>query len=186
MRMKKRNWSAIKEMLFTYLAITKIIYWMNTITAIDQGGLGSVGDAVLMRLLYQDAILIVSVVFFYFLDQRIQLKQSKYSKVLEYIVFYAIGFVVLMGILLIYNWIVFGPIPIDAVGAFIGNYVLGYLAIIIVLNIKQYFKAKGKPKTAQPAQSTDDKLVMLKTLLDDGVLTQEEFDRKKEKLLSMA
>ena len=182
---KKRNWSSIKEMLFTYLAITKIMYWLNTITAMEQGDLGSAGEAVLMRLMNQDIILIVSVIFFYFLDKRVQLKKSKYSKVLEYIVFYVIGFVALMGIMFIYSWIMswfFGPIQIDSWGGLIGGYVLGYLVIVVVLNIKYYFKIKTKPEYVPPVQSNDDKLAMLKVLLDGGVLTQEEFDSKKEML----
>jgi len=185
MSVKKRNWSPIKEMLFTYLAITKILSWFTTVTTMDQSGLGSMGEAVLMRLLYQDVILIVSVIFFYFLDKRIQLKQSKYSTVLEYVVFYVIGFVALMGFLLLYNWIVFGPVQVDSWAVLVGNYALFYLAIIVVLHIKIYFKAKAKPEYVQPAQSADDKLAMLNILLNDGVLSQEEFDHKKEKLLNM-
>ena len=185
MSVKTGRWSPIKEMLFTYLAITKILYWLNTITAINQSDLEGVGEAVLMRLLYQDVILIVSVIFFYFLDKRIQLKRSKYSKVLEYVVFYVIGFVALMGFLLIYNRIVFGPLQVDSWAGFMSSYILGYLAIMVVLNIKQYFKAKAKPVYAPPPQSTDETLSMLKILLNDNILTQEEFDQKKEKLLHM-
>ena len=99
--------------------------------------------------------------------------------------FYAIGFVALMGIMFIYGWIMswfFGPIQIDSWGGLIGGYILGYLVIAVVLNIKYYFKSKVKPEYALTAQSTDDKLAMLKILLDDGVLTQEEFDGKKEML----
>ena len=96
----KKSWSPIKEMLFTYLAITKVMYWMNTIMVLEQRGLSSVSQAVMNRLLNQDAILIVSVIAFYYLDKKIQLKQSKYSKVLEHIIFYTIGFAALMGMFL--------------------------------------------------------------------------------------
>ena len=179
----KKSWSPIKEMLFTYLAISKIIYWINTVSAMNQSDIGGLGEAVLTRLLYQDVILIVSVIFFYFLDKRIQLRRSKYSKVLEHVVFYVIGFVALLGFLLVYNRIVFGPLQVDSWATLIGSYVLFYLAIIVALNIKLYFKAKAKPECVPPVQSTDDQRTMLKVLLDDGVLTQEEFDHK-EKLLS--
>jgi len=175
----KKSWPPIKEMLFTYLAVTKILYWLNAISAIEQSGLSGVGDAVLTRLLHQDAIIIAGVVFFHFLENSLPKKMSKYNKVLEQIVFYAIGFVALIGIVLIYNLIVFGPIQIESWGAFIGGSALGYLVIMAVLNLKIYFKAKIKPEYGPPAQHADDKLSMLKTLLDDGVLTQEEFDRMK-------
>jgi len=55
---------------------------------------------------------------------------------------------------------------------------------MVALNVKYYFKAKEKEtfKTALPAPSAEDKLAMLQVLLDDGILTQDEFDRKREKV----
>jgi hypothetical protein len=44
-------------------------------------------------------------------------------------------------------------------------------------------KEKKKSALAAAAQSTEDKLALLEVLLESEVLTQEEFDSKKEKLL---
>ena len=46
-------------------------------------------------------------------------------------------------------------------------------------------KATSVPQSSQPVQSVADELSKLKALLDDGVLTQEEFDHKKKILLGM-
>ena len=171
----------VKEMLFTYLAITKILYWYNTITAMDAG----MGEAVMSRLLYQDAIIISAIIFFYFLDKRIQVNKSKYSSVIEHILFYVIGFVAIVGVSLIHQRLMFGPIQIVSLGAFmraIGNFAVGYTVVIIAFNVKSYFKSKVKPEQAPPAQSTGDKLAVLSNFLDDGTLTKEEFDEIKSRM----
>jgi len=49
MSAKKASWSPVKEILFTYLAINKIMYWFATITAINQSDLGNVGEVMVMR-----------------------------------------------------------------------------------------------------------------------------------------
>lgn len=192
MSAKKARWLPIKEILFTYLAISKIMYWFNTIVAMNQSDLGNVGEAVLMRFLNQDLMLIISVMAFFVLNQLIELKKSKYSTVLEYVVFYAIGYVVLVGIVFVYNLIMILIFSAQyfSLGEFVRGFIsfmpsftLGYLVVAAALEIKLYFKKKVKPAYVLSVQSTGDTLAMLKALLDDGVLTQEEFDCKKEKLL---
>jgi len=182
---KKENWSLIKEMLFAYLAISKIMYWVNTINSVNQNGLGDVREAVVIRLLNRDLILIVSVIFFYYLDSRIHLKKSKYNKILEYITLYSIGFIFLIGIILFYNWLLSSPIPIESWPTFIINFAPSYFAIVVVFEIKHHFKSKAKLKNASSMGSIDDKLSMLEILREDDVLTQEEFDQKKDRLHGM-
>jgi len=180
---KKRNWSPIKEMLFSYLAVAKILYYFNTIMAVENRGLGNVAEAVIMRL-NQDAILIIGVVLFYFLDKFIKVKKSKYSTVLEYFIFYVVGYVMLMGVALAYFGImilIFGTeyVYVDSWGVMVGYSIVSYGVVAIVLNIKEYFKGKAKPK---PVYSTGDKLAMLEVLHNAGILTQEELANKKEML----
>lgn len=192
----KKKWSPVKEILFTYLALNKILYWTNTITALNQSDLGNVSRIVIIRLLNQDLLIILGVITFYFLDKRIALKKSKYSNILEYVVVYSIGYVLLMGIafvyILIFNLIFssqsfsFGEFVRWFI-ALVPSYTIGYLVAVFALEIKQFFKKKGKESSTfdESAKSTDDKLDMLRVLLNDGVLTQEEFDNKSEILLSV-
>ena len=35
---RKINWSYFKELLFSYLAITKIMYWMDVVTGVGTEG----------------------------------------------------------------------------------------------------------------------------------------------------
>ena len=184
---KKKNWPPLKELLFSYLAITKILYYFNTVMTMENRGLWSAVETVLRRL-NQDAIIIIGVILFYYLDKFIKLKKSKYSTVLEYAIFYAVGYIMLMGVALAYVGImtlIFGTeyVQIDSWGMFMGYSIVSYGVVAIALNVKQYFKGKAKPKD-MPVHSTNDKLVMLEELHNAGVLTQEELASKKEMLLS--
>jgi len=50
-------------------------------------------------------------------------------------------------------------------------------------HIERLMAARGQPSTSAPT-STADELLKLKGLLNDGVLSQEEFDSQKQKLLA--
>ena len=151
--MKQKKWAPIKEILFTYLAINKIMYWFNTINAMEQADLGTASRAVLMRFLNQDLMLIIGVIAFYFLNKKIELKKSKYSKISEYILFYVIGFAILIGIVFVYNVVmtlIFAPENfslaefISIFVSFIPSFALGYIVVAVVLEVKIFFKNKGK------------------------------------------
>ena len=88
MKINDKKWSSIKEILFAYLAINKIIYWINFITDLNQSELRNMREAVLMRLLTWDLQLILGVIAFFYLDKLIELKKSKYSNIVEYSLFY--------------------------------------------------------------------------------------------------
>jgi hypothetical protein len=189
--MIKRKLFPIKEMLFTFLAINKILYWVETITEINPDGLGDVVEVVLMRLLNRDLILILGVVGFFLLDRLVESKKSKHSNILENVIFYAIGYVGLMVIVFIYNVVI--NLIFEAQDFSLGEFArafldflpsgtLGYLAVVVVMEIKQGFKSKEKKLSAPAAPNTDDKLAMLKVLLDHNILTQNEFDQKSAKL----
>ena len=185
--MKKKRWLPIKEILFAYLAVSKMLYWVETFQTMEYPGFGGVGELVLMRLLNRDLLLIISVILFYLLDMLIWKKGSGGNRILKHTVFYAIGFVGMVSLFYIYTWILnwFFVIEIPALGVVVSNMIGGYIVIAIALEIKYYFKAKEKEtfQAGLPAPSADDKLAMLQVLLDDGVLTQTEFEHKKEKVL---
>jgi len=184
---KKGKLSPVKEILFTYLAISKIIYWFNTITAMDHSNLAGVGEAVLMRLLGHDIMIVLGVVAFFFLDKFIEFKKSKQNKILDNIIYYAAGYVVLLGVSQAYMWVLSWFFEFTPTGSWVVSiaYTFAmYLVVVIAFNIKYHFKAKEKSEYLS-VKTTDDKIAVLKNLLDEGVLTQEEFDGKKEKLLGM-
>lgn len=190
--MKKEKWSPIKEILFTYLAVNKIMYWFNTIINLNQSDLGNVSEIVLERILTQDLQLIIGVAVIFYLDKLIELKKSKYSSVLEYALFYVIGFVVLASISFTYNLImvmIFSAQNVN-ISEFAGEFIsfmpifaLGYLVVAVALEAKLYFKKKETKTYEHAACGNEDKLAMLKILLDDNTLTQEEYDNKKIKYI---
>ena len=184
-----KKWAPIKEMLFTYLAVSKILYWLDTASYMNQHDLGNVWQAVLLRFVNRDFMIIVSVVAFYFLDKYVVFKKSKSSKILEHIVYYIIGYVAIAAVTFIYIRILmlFAPVTVDSWVEFIGYGTLGYLVVIVVLELKQYFKGKQKPKHTPPPDSpppdnANDKSSMLKLLHDDGTLTKEEYENAMSRL----
>jgi len=191
MNAKKGKWSTVMEILFTYLAITKILYWFNNITTMTQNDdWESVGRVMFLRLVNQDIMIILGVIVFFFLEKAVMSKRARAGTVLKNIMLYVIGYVMLMGIMFIYGLImalIYGSVQIDSWAALIGYSLLSYIVVCAVLEIKERFKAKGKKASedAQTVRSTEDKLSILQALLDDGIVTKEEFDSKKALILDM-
>ena len=67
--MKKGKWVQIKLILFTYLAISKIMYWFNTVTTLTQADIDGVGMAVLDRLVSHDLLIILCVTAYHFFEK---------------------------------------------------------------------------------------------------------------------
>ncbi|MCL2415200.1 MAG: SHOCT domain-containing protein [Defluviitaleaceae bacterium] len=203
MKIKKEKWKPAMEILFTYLAISKIIYWYNNVTAMGQGDILGAIQGFMIRFVYNDLVIIIGVVFFYFLYKLLVFKKSRERTVLksiiEGIIFYAVGFVVIAvvsivysvmlagieGVLSEFNWSEFNW---NGLWVSAGNAVPAYIVVCVVLVIKEYSKKKGKEiaECETDAQINDKKISMLESLLKDGVLTQEEFDDKKEKVLGIS
>ena len=181
--MKKKAWSGVKEILFTFLALSKVLYYFYTVSEMRQSDLEGAGELLLERLIDRDLLLIGFVIIFYFLYILIFERKSKYGGPVKYVILYTIGYAVMIGFFYFYSWVVswFMPVQFPPLGPMIVGNIIGYIAIIISLNVKDYFKRKAKePIVHAPAvRSADDKLTMLQALLDDGLLTQDEFDRKK-------
>ena len=159
-----------------YLAISKIWYWFNAITvmSLNDTGVDGVGRLILVRLLERDIVIITSVIAFFFLDKFLS---SKKSKVSEELLFFGIEYVVFIGLVWIYTLILdfFSERQISfSLGSFI-YFTVGYLVVAVIMHLKHYFKAKETPATKSKA----DKLTMLQALLDEGILSQEEFEQKK-------
>jgi len=152
----KKKWLPIKEILFTYLAISKVLYWVETAGQMGQGDLSIAVNAVLMRMLDRDILLVATVIFFYFLDKLI-MKKSKSGSIAKYIMLYVVGFVGMIGLFYIYIWILswFFEIQIPPLGSLAGSMLIGYVVAIIVLNAKYYFKAKEKETIMEVLEEDD-------------------------------
>jgi len=175
-----------------YLAISKVIYWYHIIVNVE--GFDGVGAAIMNRFLGQDILIIVSVIIIFFMEKiiekRIFSKKSKYGRTFNNIVLIIVAYMAVTGIFLAYLWIlnlIFAG-DVFILGASLRSAMLNwtamYLAITIVLTVKDYLKAKEK-KTSDytTSSSVEDKLKMLKLLLDDNVLTKEEYEAKESEIV---
>ena len=193
MVVKKIKGLPIKEVLFTFLAINKILYYFSYVNAMNQTDFWKAAEALFIRIIESDLLLIIGVIAFFFLDKQIESKKIKYNSIIINLITYAIGYVVLMSIAFLYSLILTIIYSVDFSFSvyfndfiyFIPGVTLSYIVIAIVLEIKYYFKNKEKKKSAEAmlSESSEDKLTMLKILFEDGLLSQEEYDIKKDKLL---
>ena len=189
MSMKKRNWTPIKEMLFAYLAINKMLYWINIIPAASD--FGGVTHVILERLIQRDIVLILVIVFIYFFEEKVILKQNRWNGFLGQIMLAVGGYgmfsIVMVTYLWVLNLILSTPVNMGTIltSPFMLEQTIIFFIIMAVLIVKEHFKKKEASNYALGIQSTNIKLEVLNTLLEDGALNQEEFERQKVKLLDM-
>jgi len=169
-------------MLILYLAISKTVYWLNAIAELSQSEFDGVGRALLVRILNRDLLIILGLILFFFLEKAIDWKETKHGGILQHIMFYSIGYVMLFALYLAYIWVlnlVFAD-PVDWStfnwSTTIAFSLIMYVAIMCVATIKQTKLDKANKK------AETDKLAMLEALANDGILTPEELEQKKEKL----
>jgi len=186
MRMrKKKRWLSLKEILFSYLALSKVLYWLDMTTGVEQGDFLSIFEPIWLRMLDRDFLLIALVILLFLLEKLIE-KKSKINSIYKWVIFYAIGYAGMVGLFYGYSWIMsfIFTVEFPPLLTFIAESILGYIVVVIILNIKIYFKSKekGAYKADVLDQDADNSLAMLKALLNRGILTQEEFDQKKKML----
>ena len=185
MSAKEGKQPIIWGMIFSYLVISKVLYYFYMIaTALNQGGLWVMAETVLTRLFTQDILIILIILLTFNTEKIVTSKISKYNKTVSQTMVHVIDYVLYMGVLAIYFWamLFFGIFQNMNWLVFLIHSSVIYLAIVAVLEIKKYLKKK-EMTTYAPVLDKDEKLFMLKTLLDNGVLTQEEYDLKREGLL---
>ena len=114
---KKRNWSSLKEMLFAYLAISKILYWISIIPAASD--FAGVAYAMLERLLQRDIVLIIVIVFMYYFEKKVILKQSRWDGFLGQIMLAVGGYgmysIILVTYVWAFNWILSTPVNMGTI-----------------------------------------------------------------------
>ena len=176
----------VKAMLFSYLAISKLLYWINIVSTTYS--LDGVWRAVLQRLLYRDIVLIIVIVFIHLFEEKLVMKQKKQNGIIMRIISSIAAYVAFVAILTVYTWVynLIFSYPFS-LGSFLLSSAMRYwtiifFAVMCAMIAKEHFKKKEAAEYALEIQSTDIKLEMLKTLLDDGDISQEEFDKQKTKL----
>jgi len=141
---KKKPAFTFKELLFAYLAISKLMYWMNNIAAIQQDELGEVWRMVLNRLLGQDIMTIWILIAMFLLDHYVKTHPSIKKGSIRDILIYGIGYVIYIVSIIVYTWVLglFSLAQINNWGAFILNFSIFYVAACVVLGVKERVKKK--------------------------------------------
>lgn len=182
MKKIKKKQLPITKILFTYLAISKIIYWYETVTAMNGLDLSSTAQKFLERFISRDLLLIIGVVLFYYFEKFIFNKKNQKETLKQHIMYYVLGYFSMIAVLLflmLFAWRGYDR------SLWIGTLIdgtLGYIVIMIVLNIKDYFKSKKEEADLDAVDLSEDSIAMLHSLLDKGILNQEEFDEKCQKI----
>ena len=154
----KKQWIPIKQILFTYLALSKILYWVETAFTMEQNDWMGVFNAVLMRLLNRDIMLVASIMLMFALDKLIMKKSEDENKT-RYATVYVIGYVGMIGLFYLYGWVLnwFITVHMPSLRSLVSSTLVGYVVAMIALNIKYYLKAKEK-ETYESVKQRDDTL----------------------------
>lgn len=139
---KKRNWSKLKEGIILYLAISKILYWINTVGEMSQGNLGNAWPVIINRILNQDLPLILVIITLVLIDM------SKGKHYLKLFIGYLGYLVVLFLYTLIVQQIFQGSwgLGFAVFGSLFWEFTLQFVIISVVLSLKEYFTGKVKEK----------------------------------------
>jgi len=179
MTKKKPKTKALMSMLFSYLAISKILYYFSYITTTDVGNIGEMFMPLFNRLISRDFVIIVFVVVSHFIEQKLLQKLEK-RNVLKHVAVHVVGYITLVALYYSYFFILrlFFPVTSSmSPGEMLGNILIAYIFGAAFLEVKTWFKSKQYEK-AKPTDA-EDKLSALETLHNSGVLTDDEFESKK-------
>jgi len=180
---KKKSAFTLKELLFAYLAISKLMYWMDNIVAIGQDELGEVGRMVLNRLLNQDIMIIIILLAMFLLEHYISTHPALTKSVTKNILVYGIGYVIYIVSLVVYvfalNWIFQQQLPqLSGLGVFLLEFSAFYVIACVFLYVKERIKEREAKKHILADKKSEDTQALLDILHERGVLTQEEYERK--------
>ena len=167
----------IKELLFAYLAVTKIMYWMNTFAGLD--GFGEFGYAFLDRMIGQDIVIIIILIAMFILDGYFFRGKSD-KDVLANIKLFSMGLIVFLVVVAGYTLLIglFFEMTVNSWPQLFIDFTVSYVIIYAFVFIKDMVKKKQAEKYALDTSTDEAKIAMLKSLCNAGVLTQEECDEK--------
>jgi len=183
----KAKRSAFRQMVFSYLIVSKALYYFEMIgAALLQGGFWAVSETILTRLLTRDLLIILIILITFNTDKLVPQKIAKNNRVLNQVIVHTIDYILYMGIMSLYFWgtMFFGLFEGMNWRIILINLSALYVIILVAIESKKYMKKKEMTAYTH-VLNKDEKLAMLKTLFDNDVLTLDEYDSKKEKVLGV-
>jgi len=134
--MKSQKWTFIKTALITYLAVSKILYWIDAASDMMQGDFGGARVAVIIRIIGRDLPLVLAVIGFVFIHK------SRGRLWIKLIVGYAATIAILFSYLFI--MVSIGRIYVTSYLNLYVYYSVSYAIINLVLLGKDLLKRKAK------------------------------------------
>ena len=137
--LKNPKWATLQEIIITFLAVSKILMWMDTLSEATAQELAGAGAQVMMRALDRDLPLIIVTVLFVLTGK---LKGNLWKKL-------GLGYVAAVAFLMTYVFImdlIFGREPDAYINMLIG-FSISFVFVTIFLNLKYYFKEIHGKKT---------------------------------------
>jgi len=134
---KNQKWTFVKTALITYLAASKILYWIDAASDMMHGDIGGAWVVVILRLIGRDLPLILAVIGFVFIHKS---KGRLWIKLI-------VGYVATISILFLYLFIMvsIGRIYIaSSYFSLFAYYSVSYAVINVVLLGKNFLKRRAK------------------------------------------
>jgi len=138
--MKTNKWAVAKTILITYLAVSKILYWIDAASDMMQGDFGSAWLSVVLRIIGRDGPLLLAVIGF------VAIHRTRGRLWIKLIV----GYAATIGILFSYLFIMvsLGRIYVMSYLNLFVYYSISYVVINVVLLLKDLLKRKAKTDEA--------------------------------------
>ena len=134
--MKNQKWTFIKTALITYLAVSKILYWIDAASDMMQGDFGGARVAVIIRIIGRDLPLVLAVIGFVYIHK------SRGRLWIKLIIGYAATITILFSYLFI--MVSIGRIYVNSCLNLYVYYSVSYAIINLVLLGKDFLKRKAK------------------------------------------
>lgn len=133
---KNQKWTFIKTALITYLAVSKILYWIDAASDMMQGDFGGARVAVIIRIIGRDLPLVLAVIGFVYIHK------SRGRLWIKLIIGYAATITILFSYLFI--MVSIGRIYVNSCLNLYVYYSVSYAIINLVLLGKDFLKRKAK------------------------------------------
>ncbi|MCL2364354.1 MAG: hypothetical protein FWC71_06810 [Defluviitaleaceae bacterium] len=134
--MKTNKWAVAKTILITYLAVSKILYWIDAASDMMQGDFGGAWISVMLRIIGRDGPLLLAVIGFVAIHK---MRGRLWIKLIA-------GYAATIGILFSYLFIMvsLGRISVMSYFNLFVYYSFSYAIINVVLLFKEWLKRKSK------------------------------------------
>ena len=151
--MKNKKWATIKNLLITYLATSKMLYWFTTVSEAVESDFYGVAETIVNRILSREVLVIGGVVLAFVLQKFFnklavviitKFGQKRYAVHLCYAVIYIIFYVLVFGLVFVYLFVLdeFFDVQIFSFFEFLPTATIAFFAVAIISHIKNSIKVK--------------------------------------------